>query len=426
MKLFGEYNETDRSSYYFFGLPIISKRKNDRYVRTYFLGIRISKQAVSQTLPKNRTIVIDDSHALRHAQIPMKSVLLVETHKYGGHGELLLPYAKYFLELGYSVDIITTFLHAEMKFASGYDFNNSKIRVFLIDFSNADAYGLIYRTALHYDLIIDTTEQMDNVSYTSFDDWYNEYVTTYKRNNLFIISHDAGLEQILKSDILNEKKAYASDHFLPSFSQGNEKKALLTVDYSFMVSQLAIEKKDITQFISLGRLEASVKDYDLLFDTMRALIKSGVTNFNVTLVCFPGNINAFDISGLEKYLHIFFLLSNERMFCKVNESHFVLSLLTPSKHDRYKTTIRSGSYCSSVGFSRPQLIEKSFADYYNYNDKDAIIYSDIDLFSAMKCAINMQQTEYTNMCNEVSKIRDVLIEEGRACAKQLLAYCNGE
>ena len=79
-----------------------------------------------------------------------------------------------------------------------------------------------------------------------------------------------------------------------------------------------------------------------------------------------------------------------------------MPLLDPENpaHDRYLTTGVTGSAQLIYGFAKVPVIHSKFAEFYRFNNSNAIVYNG-DMADAMMRAINISGAEYETMRNEL-------------------------
>jgi hypothetical protein len=122
-------------------------------------------------------------------------------------------------------------------------------------------------------------------------------------------------------------------------------------------------------------------------------------NFNFEIIV-TGRDSSFNSNSISANISNYFIfnhhVSYSELYQLVDNSDYIIILLSPdNKYDeKYKTKKVTGNYQLSLGFNKPCLINNEFADYYDFNSQNSLIYNDINLYSAMKKAILMNNTEY--------------------------------
>ncbi len=110
--------------------------------------------------------------------------------------------------------------------------------------------------------------------------------------------------------------------------------------------------------------------------------------------------------SLSPYFDIRGRLSYPDMFRAMEEADFFLCLLDPDnpEHERYVTVGTSGSFQLIYGFEKPCLIHKHFADVYDFNSGNSLVYADNrDLSRLMQRAVKMKPDEYKRIQQGIKK-----------------------
>ena len=109
------------------------------------------------------------------------------------------------------------------------------------------------------------------------------------------------------------------------------------------------------------------------------------------------------------------------MFEKLESADFFLPLLDPDNpaHDRYLTTGVTGSAQLIYGFAKVPVIHSKFADFYRFNNSNAIVYSG-DMTDAMLHAINMTDTEYEKLRQSLKQTADEIKRESINNLREIL------
>ena len=116
-------------------------------------------------------------------------------------------------------------------------------------------------------------------------------------------------------------------------------------------------------------------------------------------------------------------LNFEDMYNKIEEADYILPLLDPdnNEHNRYITTGTSGSFQLIYGFIKPAIIHKKFSDYYNINDKNAIVYNNNqDLYDKLIYSINIDSNEYKSLQQNLQKLSNSIYKQSINNLKTLI------
>lgn len=129
-------------------------------------------------------------------------------------------------------------------------------------------------------------------------------------------------------------------------------------------------------------------------------IKKENLEFHVIVVGKWGTFTSNNIS--EKVLDNFtfkYNISYSDLYKEVNNSDYIIINLDPNnkKEEAFKKTRVSGSIQLSYGFLKPVIINKDFAEIYNFDSKNSLIYDNTNFLQTMRAAINLGNQEYNKM-----------------------------
>ncbi len=311
-----------------------------------------------------------------------KTVLIVEFNDY--HYETIPGLCKYCVDLGYNVDVLTR-NPAEDVFK---DFNLRNVRIFECNSNTFDKIYKNYDFSKYYRIIYNSKRLY--LHNTDFD--CSEIYKTIKcgqKSNIYLQHHIERCKESSEIQIVlaNPAKNKALDSFV--------------VNSHYFKSDVNIHKKnEIVNFISIGALTKDRRNSSLLIDAVKSLKENGYSNFKITIIGrgelenLPEQIRGnFNILGNVDY---------HTMFDEIEKSDFLLPLLDPDMkgHDRYKKEGTSGSFQLIYGFTKLCIIHKTFADIYDFSEKNAIIYNENQNFvNSMIKAIEMKQDDYESLQN---------------------------
>ena len=181
------------------------------------------------------------------------------------------------------------------------------------------------------------------------------------------------------------------------------------------------DKNDITNFIMVGTLDEKRRNGNLIISATKTLVENGFENFKITVV---GNGNLDNIEEkYSKFIDIKGGIDYKEMYEEMEKSDFFLPLLDPDvkAQDRYKKAGTSGSFQLIYGFLKPCIIHKTFADIYNFTEKDSLIYEENQqLANSMQKAIEMTKEEYKNYQNNLKNAVENLEQTSLENFKNLL------
>lgn len=336
-----------------------------------------------------------------------KSVLLVEINRY--HGECLPGMAKYFIDLGYNVDVLMSNEEAQLNPFS--DFKNDKLKIYALK-SSAIKEILCSDIMERYDHLYINSNVVKGVP-------VGEYLGNdikYPSGKIITLCHD-----IKSKDEINFNTENASIISLLDFPNVNNKE-IRKVNTHYFKDIVKHEKNKIVKFIVVGNIEAKRKNHNLLIDAVSQLLSENITNFRIVVVSRIGNLE------IPKELNPFFeikgRLSYEAMYKELEKADFFLTLFDPDnvEHNRYLTTGASGSYQLIYGFNLPCLLPYKFqVDINGFNNQNSIGYADNNHFcKAMKMAIQMNNEKYNEYKNNLMSLANEIYKTSLNNLREIL------
>ncbi len=316
------------------------------------------------------------------------------------HQECIPGFAKYFIDLGYKVDVLLMrgredcfAIFSPMDKVQIYTFDNQEE---LCENSETlkNKFGGYHRLFLNTTFRMPDLEErlclydLDNGIYVThrYYHYKNDFSEKMKKRGVMIGEHLGG--------------SYVNPHYFGSLK-----------DHS---------KNSKTKFIVIGRMDPNLRNYDLLMNSARRLMKSGL-DFTITVIGWSANEDmipkdirpCFDFKGRVSY---------KEMYSLVEKSDYILMLLDDNciGHKQYKEDIVSGNVQLSYGFKKPVLIAEEFAELYKFNKKNSLVYSDNDLFGAMVTALKMTPNEYSGMQKELENTVKEVYEKSLKNLKKLV------
>ena len=313
--------------------------------------------------------------------INKKTILIFESRNF--HNECTPGYTKYFIDLGYNVDILMRYEGIDS--FSYFNDNIENIRMFLYnklrEIKKRKKFNLSIKK---YDYIL-------------LETFFEEEKKLFKElhlynNNSIFIFHEIELfdKYFTKSKYFNKNRVW---------TLGNSSIGLQVNPHYF--GNIPIKgKSKKTKFFLTSTIK---RDYKPLIESVNLLHKENL-NFEIIVT---GRVSSFNSSCISSNISNNFIFNHNVSYSKlyqlVDNSDYIIILLSPdNKYDeKYKTKKVTGSYQLSLGFNKPCLINNEFADYYDFNSQNSLIYNDINLYSAMKKAILMNNTEYKKILHNL-------------------------
>lgn len=354
-------------------------KKEYKHIVLKVFGIKISLN-----YPSNKKKL---KEFIEHKIAP-KTVLLVELNI--GHKETLTGYYAYLKKLGYNVEVL---VHPPLeglfdklkKDLKVWEFHEKDIFKIFKNFDFRKYECVIFNSRLIYPCYLDIVEYLPKLP---------DCKKIYVQHHI-----DKFLEHVNDKQIILANPA------------GDERLERAVVNPHYFGEVAITPKNKITEFITIGELNPERKNCSLLIDAVSELVENGVKNFKI---CVVGKGSLKDIpQKIKPYIDIKGRLNFPKMIKEIEKADYILPLLDPENkaNERYKKSGTSGSFQVVYGFLKPCLIHRVFADIYNFNDKNALIYeNNKEIANVMKKAIQTSAQEY-NQIQEELKIKVNAIEE---------------
>lgn len=309
--------------------------------------------------------------------IKKNTILIFEPHAY--HYECSPGYAKYFIDLGFNVDIL---MHKNGSDSFCLFQNKEKIRLFL-----------------YYDI------SQINSFYKNVSDFMNQYTFIFIQT----IS-EKRIETISKLDLLNKRKVIYVFHFTYyydklNFSKIENQNRIWTLGHfsiglqvvPYYVGDIKLKDKNKkTRFFTVSTIS---RNYNFLVSAAKKL-KNENLDFQVVVV---GKVRKFSSKNINKNLKANFLFNYrvnfETLYKMVDSSDYIiLTLDNKNKKDKiFKDKKVTGAAQLSYGFVKPALINSYFKDNYNMTEENSFIFNKSNFYSVMKKAILLNNKNYKLM-----------------------------
>ena len=323
--------------------------------------------------------------------IQPKSVLLIEFNSC--HHECLPGYAKYFLDLGYHIDVLLPKGHEDC-----FDLLESKNKLDIYTFED---HREIYDNKLILQSLMD---KYDNIFLNSIESYNSNKISNdldlFNNPRTIGVAHNTKTAKSIKlRKLLNSKKVVT----LGKFDIG-------TYINPHYFGEIENHVKNIkTTFIVVGNIQSFRKNHDSLIYAIKELKKRNL-KFKVVV---GGRYGKLEIpEEIKKYIDFKGQLSYKEMYKELKNSDYFLPLLDPrnNKHLKYKQSQVTGSAQLCYGFSKPTLIAEEFSEFYGFDSKNSIIYKN-DLASAMEKAINCNNKNYQIMRTNLEYLSKNIFKE---------------
>ena len=333
-------------------------------------------------------------------EINKNEILIIEKNNF--HGECLPGFIKYFIDLGYNkIDIM---INKNLnKLNPLKNIFNHKLNIFVYPSKLIEKF-IILGMCDYYKICL----------FNSFG-YKNEKKLTnylYKKQKFkkLIVFHN-----------LNKAKKQNEEIFITIVLKkfNKTKKYIYEINPHFFGHYKIHNKQKKTIFITAGNIENHRKNFNILFEAIKNLIKKNILNFHVIIIGKGINEKSYKIfsikNKLKNYITFTGRIPYDKMYELISNADFFLPLLDPKIHAKYLKEKTSGSFQLSYGFNIPLLIEKNFSEKYGFNHENSIIYkSDDDFFHKLKYSIEMQNEYYQklkyNLNMKTKEIEKISIE----------------
>ena len=323
---------------------------------------------------------------IANSNVKENSVLILEPFHF--HNECTPGFSKYFIDLGYNVDII---LH-KIGITSLCIFEPiNKIRFFFYD--NKDilkeiAESINLKLKEYNYILIETTDP-------NILDLYIKLNLLNIKNSIFVFHH---IDYSYKYSLFNKLKNFQI-WSLGKFSIGTQ------VNPNFFGYIKKKRKSRKTKFFISSTIN---RKYNLLIKAALTLKKENLQYF-ITVVgkdkTFSKNNITEEISENFKFRY---KISFFDLYKEVYDSDYIIINLDPTnKEDVIFKKIRvTGSVQLAYGFSKPVIINEEFADLYNFNATNSFIYKNSNFSKVMIGAINLNNQDYEKMQNNLIYLKN--------------------
>ncbi|MDR3289860.1 MAG: hypothetical protein LBT02_01095 [Rickettsiales bacterium] len=325
------------------------------------------------------------------------------------HGEVFPSIVNYYSRLGYNVHLFLSIETEKLTFGNPLTRTNFSQNVEIFYVSRESFLETLKKTSFftNYKSIF-----IPSIFDSFFKDIYgiyaniNTYIKNYGINNVFYVEHDFIETLNIGENLKTLRNSLVKAKHVFSIRPNVEKLPFLTCSYFGKIKKH--KKNEKIKFIASGGIwkGSKLRNFDLLFETIKKLIKNNIINFEVV---FTGVNDKYNFKDLEGYLKFY----NKGVGCvpfynAIENGDFILWNIdsTCDDYDKYLNFGTSGTYGLTLGFHKIPIIEENLAKKHNFTKNNAILYG--DLYEAMKRAIEMKNNEYDKMENEVKKLKEDL------------------
>lgn len=336
---------------------------------------------------KESILILPNSNnitGLLSCNIKNNTVLIFEPEFF--HHECTPGYTKYFLDLGYNVDIIidnygsnTFFLFKSLE----------NIRLFTFyKLSELSAHSVEFQYIFkNYSYIVIETTNPDR------NETYNE-LGFFKMNNTIFVLHT--IEHIYTTGIsifYNQNRIW---------SLGNFKNTLYVNPHYYGDIKIR-SKNNRTKFFITSNEERNYQD----LISAAEKIKNENLDFEVIVIGRGKSFSKEDLSeNLKENFQFKFNVIFKDLYEAVYSSDYIIINLYPNykNNDLFRRNRLTGSLQLSLGFFKLALIHKSFAEFYNLSSENSLLFDNSNYYEIMRKAILLLDQEYKEKQKNLIKL----------------------
>lgn len=339
-----------------------------------------------------------------NATIRTNSILIFENNNY--HYECTTGFTKYFLDLGFNIDIIMT----EIGKGSFIFFEpTKKLRFFILDdkkYYISDEYIEKFREIFKKYLAI----LVQTMNY-NFKHFYNK-TNLLKGNNSIFVYHYYRVMPFI--DFHNKYRSWTLLNFT---------NLALEVNPHYFGKIKLRDKNNITRFFIVSSYK---RNYAQLISASDNL-KNQNFQFQVVVTGKTPSLNAQRIPNNIKDKFFFNLYLSYYNLLKIIETiDFIIITLDRNnpRDNTYNNGRTTGSSQIAYGYLKPCLINSDFSKTYGMNNENSIIFNNSkdSLYLAMREAIMMTKEEYKKKQYNLKKTADAIYEISKNNANTTINY----
>ena len=351
-------------------------------------------------ITRYNSIKVKNIKALFSCNIKNHSILIFEPNPY--HYECTPGYSKYFLDLGYNIDIIMQKI-GEDAFCLFKD--NEKIRLFIYDnldkiIENSGKLSLVFH---NYNYLLIESTDIDK------KEFYKKLGFFKMNNSIFVFHNIFYIKEMGIPYYYYQNKIWS----LAKFSN------TLQVNPHYFGNIKLKQKNNKTRFFITSTLG---RNNDYLISAAEKLKKR---NFEFEIIVI-GWSKSFSLENIPENLKNNFIfkykVSYYELYQSVDSSDFIIINLDPNNNNdiEYKNLKATGSAQLSYGFLKPAIIDKNFASIYNMTMENSFIYDNSSFYKVIYDAININNSEYKKKQNNLMKLSNSIYNISLNNLKQTL------
>ena len=305
------------------------------------------------------------------------TILIFEPNLF--HHECLPGYSKYFLDLGLNVDILihTSGINSFVLFKE-----LDRIRLFTFRSLSqiSKKKNKLLNIIKKYNFILLQTNNNEN------QQLYNK-LGILSLNNSFFIFHDTTTIDGNYSKYLEQNRIWT----LGNISN------YLQVNPHYFGNNINIKNKNmVTKFFFTS---TELRNYSYLIESLKRL-KNEKYEFKVIITGRSKALKSkYNPKILNKNIRLRLDVSYFDLFNAVESSDYIIIPLNPKDNYDilYNKNKVTGSMQLSYGFIKPVIINQEFADFYNLNINNSLLYNNSNLYDILRKAILLNNENYKNL-----------------------------
>ena len=319
------------------------------------------------------------------------------------HHECTPGYSKYFIDLGYNVDILFHF----SGISSFYLFHKvSNIRLFIFNDLKQikDNTKNLSSIIKNYDFfLLETTDY--NKKKLNID------LGLFKINNSIFVFHYMTFIDADYSKYLNKSRIW---------TLGNVSKGLQVNPHYFGNITIKCKNNKVRFFLT----STYKRNYDYIIKAVEKL-KHDNLNFEIIIT---GRTTTFNKQKVPQNISDYFIfklnISYNDMYHEIENSDYIIITLDPqnSFDYQYKSIRVTGSMQLVLGFLKPALINEEFAGFYSLNNENSLIYNNYNFYDIMKKAILLNKKDYSKFQNKLGELEKEVYQNSITNIKKIIPY----
>ena len=358
-----------------------------------FLLLVILLYSIIKTIIKKNNIIFNNRKNIVHINqykiedlfnvtIKKKSIIIFEPNSF--HYECTPGYSKFFIDLGYNVDII---MNKKGKDSFCLFDNQENIRFFI--YKKKKQITFLAKSLIKY---INKYSLLIVQSVFPFNINIINKLGLFRNNKVVYILHNTKYYQILSHHNISDQNRIWT---LGQFSIG------LQVNPHYFGKIKIKDKNERTRFFIFS---SSDRNYNYIISAAEK-IKNENFKFEICVAGYRNYFSEKDINETIKDNFIFnYRVNYPSLYKMIDSSDYIIINLDPDINKVYKDKKSTGAIQLSLGFKKPPLINNYFKDAYNMSKENSFLFEKTNFYDVMKNAILLNNIDYKNMQNNLIQL----------------------